>query len=41
MVAVVLGVALVTPLTGWVLGEYAAGPSCLLILFLGVRLLRG
>ena len=41
IVAVVVGVALVTPLTGWVLGEYAVGPSCLLLLFLGVKLLRG
>ena len=39
--AVVIGVALVTPLTGWVLGEYAVGPSCLLLLLLGVKLLRG
>ena len=39
-VAVVLGIALVTPLTGWVLGEYAVGPSFLIVLFLGVRLLR-
>ncbi len=40
IVAVVLGVALVTPLTGWVLGEYAVGPTCLLLLVLGVKLLR-
>jgi hypothetical protein len=41
LAAVMIGVALVTPLCGWVLGEYAIGPSCLLLLFLGVKLLRG
>lgn len=41
VVALALGVALVTPLSAYTLGEYAIGPSLLLLLVLGVMLLRG
>ena len=39
--SVVLGVALITPLTAYLIGEYAVAPSFVLLFVLGVRLLRG
>ena len=41
IVALVIGVATVTPLAGAVIGEYTVGPPLLLVAVLGVRLLRG
>jgi hypothetical protein len=41
VVAVVIGSAMVTPLAGYVLGEYTVGPCFLLLAVLGVLLLRG
>jgi hypothetical protein len=41
VVALVLGVALITPLTAYAIGEYAVGPSLLVLFVLGVLLLRG
>jgi len=41
MVFVVVGVALVTPLTAYLIGEYALAPSFLLLFVLGVLLIRG
>jgi hypothetical protein len=40
-VAVVIGLAMVTPLAGYVLGEYTVAPCFLLLAVLGVLLLRG
>ena len=40
-VAVVIGLAMVTPLAGYVLGEYTLAPCFLLLAVLGVLLLRG
>jgi hypothetical protein len=40
LVAVALGVALVTPLAAILAGEYAAGPPFLVVAALGLRLLR-
>ena len=39
--AVVIGLAMVTPLAGYVLGEYTVGPCYLFLAVLGVLLLRG
>jgi len=41
LVALVIGVAMVTPLAAYVLGEYTVAPCFLLIAALGVLLLRG
>jgi hypothetical protein len=41
LAAVAVGLATVTPLFGFLLGEYTVGPSYLLLLALGVLLLRG
>jgi hypothetical protein len=40
-VAVVIGLAMVTPLAGYLLGEYTVAPCFLLLAVLGVLLLRG
>jgi hypothetical protein len=40
-VSVAIGVAMVTPLAGYVLGEYTVAPSFVLLAVLGVLLLRG
>jgi hypothetical protein len=37
----VLGLAMVTPLAGYLLGEYTVAPCFLLIAVLGVLVLRG
>ncbi len=41
VIAVVIGLAMVTPLAGYVLGEYTVAPCYLLLAVLGVLLLRG
>jgi hypothetical protein len=41
LVALALGLAMVTPLAGYVLGEYTVAPCFLLLATLGVLLLRG
>ena len=41
VVAVVIGLAMVTPLAGYALGEYTVAPSFVLFAVLGLRLLRG
>jgi hypothetical protein len=41
LVALVLGLAMVTPLAGYVLGEYTVAPCFVLLAVLGVLLLRG
>jgi hypothetical protein len=41
VVALALGVSMITPLAAYAIGEYTVGPSFLLILVLGVLLLRG
>ena len=39
--AVAIGLAMVTPLAGFVLGEYTVAPCFVLLAVLGVLLLRG
>ena len=39
--AIAIGVALVTPLAGYAIGEYTVAPTMVLLLVLGVRLLSG
>ena len=41
IVAMVIGLAMVTPVAGYVLGEYTVAPCFLLFAILGVLLLRG
>ncbi len=41
IIAVLIGLAMVTPLFGYVLGEYTVAPCFLLLAVLGVLLLRG
>jgi hypothetical protein len=41
LVALVVGLAMVTPIAGYVLGEYTVAPCFLLLAVLGVLLLRG
>jgi hypothetical protein len=41
VVAMVIGLAMVTPVAGYVLGEYTVAPCFLLLAILGVLLLRG
>ena len=41
VIAVAIGLAMVTPLAGYLIGEYTVGPALLLFAALGVLLLRG
>jgi hypothetical protein len=41
VVALALGVALITPLTAYTIGEYAVGPSLVVLFVLGLMLVRG
>jgi hypothetical protein len=41
LVALAVGFAMVTPLAGYVLGEYTVAPGFVLLAVLGVLLLRG
>lgn len=40
VVGLAVGVALITPLAGYALGEYTVGPCFVILLILGIRLLR-